>query len=87
MEHQMRWVASWSEQGQTKTLTFSSTWSRGIAQIDFKLMLLSQGQRIPAHYELGEAGDSLLFQTYPAGQDSQETMKLPRLPIPGGRRL
>jgi hypothetical protein len=85
MEQQMRWVALWSEQGQTKTLTFSSTRSRGIAQIDFKLILVSQGKRIPACYELGEAGDSLHSQTHAVWQDSQETVRLPRLPILGRR--
>jgi hypothetical protein len=69
MKQQTKWIAAWSDKnGQTRTLTFESAESQGVALIDFKLRLIDLGEPIPERYTLGRADT-----------DPQATLILPRV--------
>lgn len=53
---EIQWTACWTDaQGRTRELLFYGPQNRGIACIDFKWLLLSMKEPVPAHFEIEEA--------------------------------
>lgn len=56
MMNEIPWSASWRDrQGNMRDLLFYAPVQRGIARIDFKLLLMRMGEPVPERFELEEA--------------------------------
>lgn len=54
----MLWRAEWVEQNKPYSLIFYSSRNKGVASIDFTLLMLKLGKKIPERFTLEERKDA-----------------------------